>query len=124
MTTLSRRNLVRIGASLLLATGVAAYAQIPQTQVAKTSGLPYLAGADVWVDQAGKPPALVPGIQPGQLEKMRILVFRPRTNGVTMDTYAVLFVEQGILNATQQPDLSTAELPKGQNQNREETFLF
>src|SRR5688500_14867320 len=100
MSRLSRRNLVRLGAGLLLATGVAAQAQL-QAQVAKTSGLPYIAGADVWVDQSGKPAALVPGIQPGQLEKMRVLVFRPRTNGVTMEAYAVLFVEQGLLNAAQ-----------------------
>ena len=75
MTTPTRRNVVRLGAVTLLAVSVAAYAQQPQ--IAKESGLPYLAGADVWVDQSGKPPALVPGIQPGQLEKMRVLVFRP-----------------------------------------------
>jgi hypothetical protein len=122
MTTLTRRNLVWLGFGLVLATSVAAYAQ--QSQSAKESGLPYWAGADVWVDQSGKPPAVVPGIQPGQLEKMRVLVFRPRTNGITLDTYAVLFVEQGLLNATQQPVLKVAQLPQGENQNREESFLF
>ncbi len=124
MNKLSRRNLIGLGAGLAITVSVAAYAQQPAAQVAKESGLPYLAGADVWVDQSGKPQAVVPGIQPGQLEKMRVLVFRPRTNGVTLDAYAVPFVEQGLLNATQQPLLSAAQLPQGQNQNREETFLF
>ena len=90
---------------------------------APKSALPLPMGAELWVDQAGRPTDTIAGVPTGAIERMRVLAFRPKT-AMNVEQFAALCVAQGLLPGGQPAVLNSSEPPKGEAQNQEDVYTF
>lgn len=98
--------------------------------LAPKSRLPYPADADVWVDAQGQPRVTVPGVEPGLIRGVAVLVYRPRGDSLTWGAQLELCARQGLLSAGGRPEFSVNSAPPASeespdpNANAEETNAF
>jgi hypothetical protein len=102
----------------------------PAVSLGPNSRLPYLEGADVWVDGAGtfnQVVAALPGGSPGMLVSASFIVFRPKDETLKPDQLASVYATNGYIAPSSQPVFKASSVPSddvASPGNAKETLVY